>query len=143
MQYLQPPISTERSFDPPCSIFKNATASTSAASTSTSAPPPTDTPRILELGSGNGHLALHHLSPLLSEDTLLILTDLEEVVPLLDENVQLAHKDGRIPPGIQVEVEALPWGSQEHADTIRKKYGAVIWSTSLIYWSLCLRACFP
>lgn len=112
MQYLNPPGVNKISFEPPCSIF--------ARKPCLKAKKPL---RILELGSGNGHLCLHHLAPLLPPGSLLVLTDLEEVMPLLSANVQIALKEGRIPPQVEVRVEPLPWGSRNHLDILRTRPG--------------------
>lgn len=112
MQYLNPPGVHTATFEPPCSIFASRSCLKAESA-----------PRILELGSGNGHLCLHHLVPLLPPGSQLVLTDLEEVTPLLSENVKLAEEDGRIPKDVQVVVQPLPWGSWEHLLMLRQRLG--------------------
>lgn len=113
MQYLNPAGVHEASFEPPCSIFERQRCLR-----------PRSAPRILELGSGNGHLCLHHLVPILPPGSQLVLTDLEEVTPLLSENVKVAEQDGRIPKDVEVLVQPLPWGSQEHLLMLRQQLGS-------------------
>lgn len=82
---------------------------------------------ILELGSGNGFLALEHLLHQLPAGSRLYLTDLESVVPLLEENIEAAHAQGRIPNGIEVQARALQWGNKEHTgpfvDGLERRHG--------------------
>ncbi|KAK9894681.1 hypothetical protein P389DRAFT_99894 [Cystobasidium minutum MCA 4210] len=113
MHYLNPPKHGQFSFEPACSIFAWATGLKQSQ----------PAPRILELGSGNGHLCLQHLAPLLPPGSLLVLTDLEEVMPLLEDNVQAATGQGLIPSKFNVRVEPLPWGSGSHLDRLRAKLG--------------------
>lgn len=113
MQYLNPPGHLQHfTFEPPCSIFTRKGCLN-----------PASPPRILELGSGNGHLCLHHLALLLPPGSQLVLTDLDEVTPLLAQNTKLAIEDGRVPDEVQLLVQSLPWGSREHIDKLRHELG--------------------
>lgn len=99
--YLTPPsysLPHKARFSPPCSLFfDGATA-----------------PVILELGSGNGFLALDHLCRLLPNESTIVLSDLAEVLPLLEENVVAASESGNIPALVDVNVRAVQWGLREH-----------------------------
>ena len=61
-------------------------------------------------------LAIHHLAPLLHEDDEIILSDLEQVVPLLEANV------AKRPAGkaCDLQVRALEWGLQAHIDELQQ-----------------------
>lgn len=112
MQYLNPPNIGDALFEPPCSIFTRQKCPYSSQSS-----------RILELGSGNGHLCLQHLAPLLPPGSQLILTDLEEVMPLLSEQTSNAISQGIISTQVDIRVEPLPWGSRSHLDRLRARLG--------------------
>ena len=78
---------------------------------------------VVELGSGTGIVGLKLAERLARTRTdssnLVVLTDLPEVCPLLQENLQqhaaLTERD--------VWVRALPWGSRAHADTLAEELG--------------------
>ncbi|ETW83399.1 hypothetical protein HETIRDRAFT_383456, partial [Heterobasidion irregulare TC 32-1] len=78
---------------------------------------------VVELGSGTGIVGLKLAERLARTGTdssnLVVLTDLPEVCPLLQENLQqhaaLTERD--------VWVRALPWGSRAHADTLAEELG--------------------
>lgn len=102
-------------FDPPCSLFDRNSL---------------DHPlTIVELGSGVGYGSLHLARQLVqhaesnstkSPQTRLILTDLENVVPLMERNVARA---GYQQPSetIDVRVRSLAWGNAEHASSLLKE----------------------
>ncbi|KAG0260757.1 hypothetical protein BG011_001654 [Mortierella polycephala] len=89
--------------------------------------------RILEIGAGTGYVGIA-LAKRLTSDCALTLTDLEEVVPLMEKNVQ---DNMSSPPSTNMEtttaaemgkaaerrcatvnVEPLAWGNSEHAKRI-------------------------
>ncbi|KAF9543765.1 hypothetical protein EC957_000460 [Mortierella hygrophila] len=94
--------------------------------------------RILEIGAGTGYVGIA-LAKRLDSDCTVILTDLEEVVPLLQKNVneqRLSHRPPTTsasaattiatasetgPPAVKepscawIEVEPLEWGNTSHA----------------------------
>ena len=78
---------------------------------------------VVELGSGTGIVGLKLAERLTQTRTdsshLVVLTDLLEVCPLLQENLQqhaaLTERD--------VWVRALPWGSRAHADALAEELG--------------------
>ncbi len=64
--------------------------------------------RILELGAGTGYVGIA-LAKLLRKPCQVYITDLEQVVPLIEENVKLSN----IPEDrAQVIVERLHWGNE-------------------------------
>lgn len=77
---------------------------------------------MLELGSGNGYLGLHHLANVLPTGSTLYLTDLEEVVPLLSENLLAARSTHprlkQEKEEVTIRVRALPWGSRAHIEEL-------------------------
>ena len=89
-------------FNPPCSIFNNAKKNT-----------------IIELGSGQSVASLHLAAQLDKADTL-VLTDLPNVVPLMQQSIDTwkqTHHDGASPVA-----EPLGWGTDiEHLE----KYGEI------------------
>ncbi|GAA6059721.1 hypothetical protein JCM10212_000249 [Sporobolomyces blumeae] len=86
-------------FDPPCPLFASPSSVDLDRSppASSSLPSPTDrTPRrprrtILEVGSGTGYLGLSIVPSLDLERDEVVLTDLENVVPLLEKNLNEAE----------------------------------------------------
>lgn len=109
-RYLRPAQhrSGQLEFDPPCSLF---TASSDKPLT------------IVELGSGAGYGSLHLAQQLLQHaqsgeckgsKATLVLTDLENVVPLMERNVARA---GYQQPTelMDVRVRSLAWGNDAHA----------------------------
>ena len=69
---------------------------------------------ILELGSGNGFLALEHLVHQLPKGSTVYLTDLESVVPLLEDNIAAVGSRGRLPSSIDISAHPLQWGTYVH-----------------------------
>ncbi|KAJ7158574.1 putative methyltransferase-domain-containing protein [Mycena filopes] len=72
---------------------------------------------ILELGSGSGIVAAT-LAPLLRSADVLLVTDLPEVCPLLEQNLQ-PHLDRAGGPNILVR--PLAWGDSAHAQNIAEE----------------------
>ncbi|KAL7414523.1 putative methyltransferase-domain-containing protein [Mrakia frigida] len=117
-QYLQPPGSSSFVFDPPCSIFPPPNPPTSSitspwpsisspfASSSLSTFPPQT---IIELGAGTGFTSLN-LASLLRPEDIIVLTDLDEVVPLMEERTACRSSDSLDGQGGQVLVRGLAWG---------------------------------
>ena len=99
LEYFTPSSTT---FNPPCSIFNKAEKNT-----------------IIELGSGQSVASLH-LAAQLDKDDTLVLTDLPNVVPLMQQSIDTwnqTHKDGVLPVA-----EPLGWGTDiDHL----KKYGEI------------------
>ena len=69
---------------------------------------------MLELGSGNGFLVLEHLAHRLPAGSTVFLSDLESVVPLLEENIDAARSAGRLPDSIDIRAVPLQWGVENH-----------------------------
>lgn len=69
---------------------------------------------MLELGSGNGFLVLDHLAHQLPAGSTVFLSDLESVVPLLEENIKAARSAGRLPETIDIHAVPLQWGMKDH-----------------------------
>ncbi|KAG8743277.1 hypothetical protein FRC10_012240 [Ceratobasidium sp. 414] len=93
-------------FDPQCSFYENE------------ARPIT----VVEVGSGTGYFGIHVARQLdafyrrrnaHSANANVILTDLENVVPLLEQGVQ--KHAGALGTGVRLGVRALEWGNSEHA----------------------------
>ncbi|KAF6767505.1 Nicotinamide N-methyltransferase-like protein [Kalmanozyma brasiliensis GHG001] len=112
-RYLRPAqqVPGELEFDPPCSLFNT-----------TSDEPLT----IVELGSGAGYGSLHLARQLQQHATetgsksskaTLVLTDLENVVPLMERNVARAgYKQAT--ELLDVRVRSLAWGNDAHAESL-------------------------
>ncbi|KAJ4494735.1 putative methyltransferase-domain-containing protein [Lentinula edodes] len=76
--------------------------------------------RIIELGSGSGMVGINvALSLKLQLGDRLVLTDLSEVCPLLEGNLEAGCKD----PNLRdlIYVRPLAWGNSEHANRIRSE----------------------
>lgn len=72
--------------------------------------------RILELGAGTGYVGIA-LAKLLRRPCQVYITDLEQVVPLIQENVELSD----IPrDAAEVIVERLHWGNKGDAERLLK-----------------------
>jgi predicted nicotinamide N-methyase len=108
-------------FDPACSLFNKSTAKEHT---------------VIELGAGVGvagiHLALEMTKraaleakegEIYSSSSQVILTDLENVLPLLSRNVKRANLGNTTSSSgaVKVDVRQLAWGSTEHADEIEKE----------------------
>ncbi|GAA5864231.1 hypothetical protein JCM8547_001301 [Rhodosporidiobolus lusitaniae] len=133
--YLTPPslFSSPPLFDPPCSLFPSSTPSLSLRRRRT----------ILELGSGTGFLSLS-FAPHLPPSNTLILTDLENVCPLLSTNLSTARQrwaarsvfsSSKEEP--EVLVRPLPWGDANALETLLYEQGRtpdVVLASDLIYF---------
>lgn len=104
IQYLRQP-SSNINFDPLCSIFCESPCT------------------ILELGSGNGYVGAHLARQLYESgrtaDTL-VLTDLPDVCPLLEENISLELRNAGISRDVgsgtpNVLLHPLSWGVSDDA----------------------------
>jgi len=93
VRYFTPTISV--AFDPPCPVFSPEEASL------------TSPRRIVELGSGQGVASLHLANYLEPQDTL-VLTDLDNVIPLCNLSID-NWKDGKENTP-HVSAQALGWG---------------------------------
>ncbi|THH32254.1 hypothetical protein EUX98_g1931 [Antrodiella citrinella] len=107
--------------------------------------------RILELGSGTGIVAAQLSEQLTGMDGLVIVTDLPEVCPLLEKNLQ-SHTARRGDPHPSVMVRPLAWGNRDHALSIHGELSGhslthIICSdlVSLRVEGICMRmlTCFP
>jgi hypothetical protein len=78
-------------FDPPCSIFQR------------------NFNTIVELGSGQSVASLH-LASQLDMDSTVVLTDLPNVVPLMDQSVA-TWREGQEDTTSHTMVEPLAWGT--------------------------------
>lgn len=129
-----PPDSNPTLFDPPCPLFDSANGGR-APPVGNASREPTRRQTIVELGSGTGFLSLA-IAPALRrrtrrQRTTLIMTDLDNVCPLLEDNLARAHQrwsrnveqepaaigstDCGFPnltglPALDVLVRPLPWG---------------------------------
>lgn len=111
-RYLRPANQqqSQMEFDPPCSLFSSAGPSSKPLT-------------VVELGSGAGYGSLHLARQLVqhavaasskSPQAKLVLTDLENVVPLMQRNVERAgYKHAS--DTIDVSVRGLAWGNDSHA----------------------------
>lgn len=101
--------------DPPCSIFDSSTAV-----------------NVLELGAGAGiagmclarELAKGARLDLSHPQSVVVLTDLDNVLGLLHRNVQRAGLgvEEEQAAAVKVKVRALPWGSTSHADAVQNDF---------------------
>ncbi|KAM0791791.1 hypothetical protein ACM66B_004054 [Microbotryomycetes sp. NB124-2] len=113
--FLTPPdeplTSSSLLFDPPCPLFDTGTRSSGQSKKRART--------IVEVGSGTGYLSLA-LAPWLGSSDKLVMTDLEEVCPLLERNLVQARErwKSRERRACQVLVRPLPWGSNEALATL-------------------------
>ena len=84
--------------------------------------------RIVELGSGVGYVGIH-LALALREaqrKAQVILTDLENVCPLLERNAQAAYGELSADSGpaqaVSLEVKPLPWGAKPGATALLERH---------------------
>ncbi|KAG0092690.1 hypothetical protein BGZ93_011378 [Podila epicladia] len=122
------PIPREYFLDPKSKIITSTSPPPSDASSETATHPPL---RIVEIGAGTGYVGIA-LAKRLTRDSTLILTDLEEVVPLLERNVQdnlyKSSSSTTTSPETDtlslasrcalVKVEALAWGNSAHSEAL-------------------------
>ncbi|KAG0016885.1 hypothetical protein BGZ81_011010 [Podila clonocystis] len=133
------PISREYFLDPkPRTTITTSTSSSPSDAPSTTEPTTLPPLRIVEIGAGTGYVGIA-LAKRLTRDSTLILTDLEEVVPLLERNVQdnlykpssstttaqgtTATTQETDTPSLSsrcalVKVEALAWGNSAHSEAL-------------------------
>lgn len=106
-RYLCPPLS--HAFDPPCSIFASPEHVTA-----------------VEIGSGAGYNGLHLAKQLANHaqaacnaqrTKTVVLTDLPNVVPLMQRNARRACLDSDL-SSIDLRVRPLSWGNEDHADVL-------------------------
>ena len=123
-QPLSPSTSSLASFDPPCLLFPPS-------------PSPSPSPRtILEIGSGTGFLTLQ-LAPHLSPSDTLLLTDLDEVIPLMENNLAAAKAHDPAPDTWpRTLVRGLPWGDERALNKVVGEVGRpdVILASDLVYF---------
>ncbi|KAJ9479243.1 putative Protein-lysine N-methyltransferase EFM6 (putative) [Pseudozyma hubeiensis] len=132
-RYLHPTghHSDQLEFDPPCSLFD--TSSTKPLT-------------IVELGSGAGYGSLHLARQLLQSaqgvdgpkppQVKLVLTDLENVVPLMHRNVVRAGYQ-HATDLLDVRVRSLAWGDESHATDLVASLGSAKASQNPISHILC------
>jgi hypothetical protein len=129
-QYLTPsPSPSSAEFDPSCPLYSPARSSSTSRQRT-----------ILEIGSGTGFLGLSLAPHLLSTDTL-VLTDLENVCPLLEKNLSVAQYRWRRRRTPTEEpnclVRALPWGDSDFLESEIKQPGLLpdyILASDLVYF---------
>ncbi|KAF9177050.1 hypothetical protein BGZ49_005802, partial [Haplosporangium sp. Z 27] len=133
------PIPIEYFLSPKSSTTTNTASSVSQGSTQSKHPQQRPPIRILELGAGTGYVGIA-LAKRLTPDCILTITDLEEVVPLMEKNVakylpnnsnhnnnnnnnkdhdsssSSSSKNTR--QCAHVLVEPLAWGNSEHAQKL-------------------------
>jgi len=111
--YLCPPSYLQVEFDPPCPLL---------------AKPINQSWAVIELGSGTGYVGLQlakHLDP----SDLVILTDLADVCPLLEENsIKLRSESSQ--RGAEVWVRPLAWGDLSDVRNLTLELGLVGSSSS-------------
>ncbi|CAE6510226.1 unnamed protein product [Rhizoctonia solani] len=101
-------------FDPPCSLFRADTSLT-----------------VLEVGSGTGYAGIHlaqqislfrrrGVHPSLPVPDAVILTDLSNVVPLLDKGL---HEHAGSFGQVEVRAQALAWGDVDHSAALAQRLG--------------------
>ncbi|QRV98934.1 hypothetical protein RhiJN_26953 [Ceratobasidium sp. AG-Ba] len=103
-------------FDPPCSLFQDCIRPTT----------------VVEVGSGTGYAGIHVARQLDSlycrentctTDANVIVTDLENVVSLLEKGIkEHGHLTG---VSIRLEAHALEWGNPVHADQLARRLKAL------------------
>ncbi|KAG8721775.1 hypothetical protein FRC08_010407 [Ceratobasidium sp. 394] len=105
--------STASEFDPRCSFFHENE---------------TQPMTVVEVGSGTGYAGIHIARQLdvfyrkrndYSANANVILTDLENVVPLLEEGIQ--EHAGALGTGVRLEARALEWGNSNHAAALAEE----------------------
>lgn len=141
--YCRPPRAGGAIFDPPCPLVNREPLAPTE-------PAKRKRPRtIVEVGSGTGFLSLA-IAPYLATEsshaqTTLVMTDLDNVCPLLEENLARAEKrwsgskasdvPESQPP--RVLVRPLPWGDQASFRRMTDEdglYPDVILASDLIYF---------
>lgn len=82
-------------------------------------PSSSDPLTILELGSGSGLVGSLLASNYAQGNGIVILTDLENVCPLIEENLRLQGHD--ITAHSQLFIRPLAWGTASHFEQIQKE----------------------
>ena len=115
VDYMNLSILGEKRFDPPCSLTWISD----------------ENPRprtIIELGSGIGYVGLGLIDVLcrLGRSDNIILTDLPDVCPLLEEKLHTAiQSNGEFPKTVRWAVEPLPWGDEGYVRRLANILGVV------------------
>ncbi|ORE01146.1 hypothetical protein BCV72DRAFT_217851, partial [Rhizopus microsporus var. microsporus] len=78
-------------------------------------PAPKETYRILELGAGTGYVGIA-LAKQLRRPCQVYITDLEQVVPLIQENVNMHYRPTE--NAAEVIVERLHWGNRQDSERL-------------------------
>ncbi|KAI9305351.1 putative methyltransferase-domain-containing protein [Cunninghamella echinulata] len=78
--------------------------------------------KILELGAGTGYVGIT-LAKMLNSSCQIYITDLEPVVPLIQENVDLHYSKDDAINRASVFCERLHWGNQRDAELLLEKIG--------------------
>ncbi|KAI9269147.1 putative methyltransferase-domain-containing protein [Phascolomyces articulosus] len=73
--------------------------------------------RILELGAGTGYVGIW-LAKMLRKPCEVIITDLEQILPLIQDNVKIHYEPVMDENSATVRVERLHWGNTKDASTI-------------------------
>ncbi|KAG0229623.1 hypothetical protein BGW41_002924 [Actinomortierella wolfii] len=134
--YLRAPVD-EYTFDPPCPIPSSCFRSSSppsSSTTTTQSPSSSRNLTIVEIGAGTGYVGIA-LAKRLRPGSKMILTDLEEVVPLMTKNVQDNIQDPSA--CCSVLVEPLAWGNQDHSKRLLDEHGGApdfIVASDLVYF---------
>ncbi|KAF8970264.1 hypothetical protein BGZ46_010538 [Entomortierella lignicola] len=126
-------------FTPPCPIPQEYFLSSDTSAITENVAPI----KIVEIGAGTGYAGIA-LARRLRHNCTLVLTDLEEVVPLLEKNVQnnlpqntthINNNTDQNSPCSNVHVAPLAWGNSSHAESILSK-GRVdyIVASDLVYF---------
>lgn len=122
--YLELSLSDANRLDPPYSIFsRNEPGFDSGADSGERTPIV-----VVELGSGTGYVGIK-LAQLLSRRTSnrsssrVVLTDLPEVCPLLEDNLNGERAVWPNPEAVHVDVLPLPWGDVGAASALSGSLG--------------------
>uniref|UniRef100_A0AAV1V338 Uncharacterized protein n=1 Tax=Peronospora matthiolae TaxID=2874970 RepID=A0AAV1V338_9STRA len=87
----------------------------------------TDNPFVLELGSGTGAVGI--AAAMLLQAGRVVLTDMDNVRFIMEENVSLARQDGVVGKSVVVDVEGYEWGqppSQSLISSAAERYPDLI-----------------
>lgn len=106
-RYLQRPSTASEGFDPPCPLFTGRSDGEDDLRPGRT---------VLELGAGIGHASCE-LGALLSPADLILMTDLPEVVPLMEDRRArfLARRPGASARA-EVWVRTLAWGEDDERE---------------------------
>jgi hypothetical protein len=92
------------------------------------APIPTKKFRILELGAGTGYVGIG-LAAHLRQPCEIYITDLEQVVPLIQENVDKYHNHNA-----SVIADRLHWGNRQDAKRLKKEGFDLVVVSDCVYF---------